>query len=79
MLMRAAGQEMPSVKRILELNPQHEILGKLSARFDANPEDPALAEYAELLYGQSVLAEGGQLPDPGAFSKLVANLMTRAM
>jgi molecular chaperone HtpG len=79
MLMRAAGQDMPSVKRILELNPQHEILGKLGARFEANPEDPALAEYAQLLYGQSVLAEGGQLPDPGAFSKLVANLMTRAM
>jgi len=79
MLMRAAGQEVPAVKRILEINADHAILNKLRERFDANPDDPALAEYAQLLYGQSVLAEGGQLPDPGAFSKLVAGLMARAM
>lgn len=79
MIMRAAGQEMPPVKRILEVNPDHEILKKLNTLFEANPDDPALADYGQLLYGQSVLAEGGQLPDPGAFAKLVADLMTRAI
>ncbi len=77
--MRASGQEMPPVKRILEVNPDHEILKKLNTLFETNPGDPALAEYGQLLYGQSVLAEGGQLPDPGAFAKLVADLMTKAI
>jgi len=47
--------------------------------FDTNKDDPALGDYAELLYGQAVLAEGGQLPNPGRFSKLVADLMIKGM
>ena len=42
-------------------------------------KDPVLAEYAELLYGQAVLAEGGQLDDPGAFSRKLAELMVLAL
>lgn len=79
MLMRASGQEVPTVKRILEINPDHDILKRLQSAYESNKEDPALADYANLLYGQAVLAEGGQLPDPGAFSKLVANLMVKAL
>jgi molecular chaperone HtpG len=78
-MMRAMGQPAPSVKRILEINPKHAILEKLQARFAANASDSALADYAQLLYGQSVLAEGGQLPDPGGFSKLVSKMMAEAI
>ncbi len=78
-LMRATGQEVPAQKRILELNPNHPLLEKLQGIFAGNPDDPRLANYAELLYGQSVLAEGGKLPDPGAFSKKVADLMADAI
>lgn len=78
-LMRATGQDVPQQKRILELNPGHPLLEKLQGIFSSNPDDPRLANYAELLYGQSVLAEGGKLPDPGAFSKKVADLMAEAI
>ncbi|MBI1320487.1 MAG: molecular chaperone HtpG [Candidatus Hydrogenedens sp.] len=78
-MMRAMGQAAPEVKRILEINPKHPILEKLQTRFSADAGDAALSEYAQLLYGQSVLAEGGQLPNPGDFSKLVAKLMTEAL
>lgn len=78
-LMRASGQEVPVQKRILELNPSHPLMEKLQGIFSANAEDPRLADYAELLYGQSVLAEGGKLKDPGAFSKKVADLMASAL
>jgi molecular chaperone HtpG len=77
-ILRAAGQEAPSVKRILELNPAHPILDKLQGIYDANADDPRIGDYARLLYGQAVLAEGQQPPDPAGFSRLVAKLMVDA-
>jgi molecular chaperone HtpG len=76
-LLRRSGQDVPKVKRILEVNPAHPLLPKLQALVDKDRNDPALAQYAELLYGTAVLAEGGQLPDPAAFSQRVADLLVR--
>lgn len=73
----AGGMAQPKQKRILEINPDHPVLGKLQVMFSDNAEDPRLAEYANLLHGQALLAEGSPLPDPVAFSKLVADLMVR--
>jgi molecular chaperone HtpG len=47
--------------------------------FSKNKNDPKIAEYSELLYGQALLAEGGQLPDPASFNKKVADLMASAI
>ncbi|MDP2325546.1 MAG: molecular chaperone HtpG, partial [Gammaproteobacteria bacterium] len=77
-MMRQMGQDIPMAKRILELNPDHAVLQKLHNLFDANSDDPQLNDYAQLLFGQAVLAEGGDLPNPGQFSKLVADLMVKA-
>ena len=78
-LFRRSGQEVPAVKRVLELNPTHPILPKLRAIVERDRNDPALAEYAEILYGQAILAEGGQLPDPAAFSQRIADLLLRVV
>ena len=78
-MFRRAGQQVPVAKRVLELNPTHPLLPKLQAIVRARPGGPALAEYAELLYGQAILAEGGQLPDPAAFSKRIADLLLRVV
>jgi molecular chaperone HtpG len=78
-LLRRSGQEVPKVKRILELNPTHPLLPKLQALVAQDKNDPALQQYAELLYGQAILAEGGQLPDPAAFSKRIAELLLRVV
>ena len=77
-MMKAMQQDIPVVKRILELNASHPVLAKIQEVFDADATDTRLDDYAHLLYGQAVLAEGGQLPDPAAFSRLVADLMARA-
>ena len=73
----------PKQRRILELNPKHELLGKLKARFDQSApnqeEDPVLDQYAQLLFGYGVLAEGSELPEPAKFNKAVADLMTRGL
>jgi len=76
--MRQAGQPVPKVKRILEVNSEHPILERLQAIFKENKEDERLTEGAELLYGQAILAAGGELPDPAAFGKRIAELMARA-
>ncbi len=78
-MLRSMGQEVKPSKRILEMNPEHPILAKLQSLHDSAPDDERLAEYAELLYGQAVLAEGGQLPEPAAFSRRLADLMTRGI
>jgi molecular chaperone HtpG len=78
-LMQASGQAMPRQKRILEINPNHAILAKLREVFDRDADAPALKDYAELLYGQALLAEGGELPNPGRFSRLVAEVMVKAL
>ncbi len=77
-ILKAMGQEAPAVRRILELNPDHPVMAALRRRHAADPDAPVVAEYAELLLGQAVLAEGGQLPDPAAFARRVADLMARA-
>lgn len=75
-LMRSMGQEVPKTKRILELNPDHEVMPRLQALFTEDAQSETFKTYAELLYGQAVLAEGGTLADPARFGSLVASLMT---
>ena len=73
------GQEAPPVKRILELNPDHPLLEKLNAFHAASASPEALKPYAELLYGQALLAEGGQAPDPAALSRHIADVLLKAL
>lgn len=78
-LLKASGKDVPHTKRTLELNPGHPLLGKMHEMFAADSKNPKLSDYAELLYGQAVLAEGGQLPDPSSFNRKVAELMANAL
>ncbi|MEM9556316.1 MAG: molecular chaperone HtpG [Acidobacteriota bacterium] len=79
LLRQAEGMDLPKQKRILELNPEHELLEKLRARHGENAEDPVVGDYAELLYGQALLAEGSELPDPMRYTRLVSQLMTQGL
>ena len=80
LLRRAKGVDgQAKNKRILELNPDHEITTKLQARFTGNQEDPALVDYAYLLLGYALLAEGSELPDPARFNRAIADLMSNGL
>jgi molecular chaperone HtpG len=78
-MMRRMGQALPKSKRILELNPSHPLLPKLQSIFEKDAAAPELKDYARLLHGQALLAEGSPLADPAGFSKLVADLMAKAI
>ncbi|NXY97099.1 molecular chaperone HtpG [Streptomyces sp. BR123] len=78
-MYRAMGQQMPPVKRILELNPAHPLVTALRSAHEANADDPALAEITELVYGSALLAEGGDLPDPARFTRLLTTRLTHTL
>ncbi len=78
-LLKASGKDVPASKRTLELNPTHPLMSKMYDLFTKDKNSPKLADYAELLYGQALLAEGGQIPDPAGFNKKVAELMVGAL
>jgi molecular chaperone HtpG len=74
-VLRAAHQDVKSSKRVLELDPDHPVVQKLIALHRETPRSPMLAEAAELVYGQALLAEGSPVPDGARFAKLVAKWM----
>ncbi|MER5355073.1 molecular chaperone HtpG [Kitasatospora sp. NPDC002551] len=78
-MYRAMGQQVPPVKRILEINPGHPLITALRAAHEADPGDPALPEIAELVHGGALLAEGGDLPDPARFTRLLTDRLARGL
>ena len=71
--------DAPAQKRILELNPDHPIVTGLKAKFDVQENTEAVPEYAELLYGYALLAEGSDISDPAEFARRFAALMERGL
>ncbi len=62
-LLKSAGQEVQAAPPILEINPSHPIVQRLGeeasgARFD---------DWAQILFDQALLSEGGKLDDPAGF------------
>lgn len=69
-LLKAAGQPVTETKPILEINPEHAIIQKLSQEQD----EARLQAWTQILFDQAWLAEGGQLPDPAAFVQRINQL-----
>jgi molecular chaperone HtpG len=74
-MLKAMGQEVPSQKRILEINPSHQVFGAMNELIAKGGSDQVLKEYIELLYDQALLLEGSKIKDPAAFAKTIAKLM----
>ena len=62
-ILKASGQQLPATKPILEINPGHPIVGKLHSEEDEN----RFGDWANILFEQALLSEGGQLEDPAGF------------
>lgn len=78
-MYRASGQELPPIKRILELNPDHALVAGLRKAHEQGEDEAVLTETAELLYGTALLAEGGDLKDPARFARLLSDRLARAL
>lgn len=63
-----------SIPRILEINPRHTLIKKLS-----DQPDDVVDQLALLLLDQARIVEGEQLPDPVAFSQRLSQAMERGL
>lgn len=70
-MLKAAGQATPTVKPTLEINPSHALVTRLNAESD----EDRFADWANLLFEQALLAEGGQLDDPASFVRRLNGLL----
>ena len=68
-ILKAAGQNAPVSKPILEINPNHPAVLRLKY------EDKHFDDWAAVLFDQALLAEGGTLDDPATFVKRINQLM----
>lgn len=69
-MLKRAGEKLPGSQPILELNPTHPLVERIK-----KPDAAGFEDYAEVLYGQAVLAEGAQLQDPAGFVKRLNKLL----
>ena len=66
-ILKAAGQNTPDNKPILEINPEHKLIEKLR-KFEGTSD---FDEYTSVIFDQAMLSEGGQLDDPVDFVKKI--------
>ena len=78
-LLKASGQKSPDVKRVLELNIDHPVLGGIKRLFEKDKRNSQFHEYIELLLDMAVISEGGKIDNPAGFSKKVSELMSGAL
>ncbi len=72
-ILKAAGQNTPDIKPVLEINPEHALIKKLSAEKDGKAFD----EYSSVVFDQALISEGGQLDDPVGFVKRINELLVK--
>jgi molecular chaperone HtpG len=71
-ILKAAGQNAPESKPILEINPTH----KLVKRLESEAAESVFADLTHVLFDQALLAEGGTLEDPASFVKRMNSLIS---
>ena len=71
-MLKAAGQNTPETKPILEINPTH----KLVKRLEAETSEGVFSDLSLVLFDQALLAEGGVLNDPASFVKRMNSLIS---
>lgn len=73
---RMPNNEKVKAKRILEINPRHELFKAIEKVYQS--DDTELSDYAHLLYNQALLIEGLPIKDPVDFSNKMVNLMIKS-
>ncbi len=72
-----ANNPMFKAKRILEINPHHDLFGRLQSLHEAGKDGDDFKDYCDLLYTQALLIEGILPEDPIAFANKLAKLMAK--
>lgn len=67
--------EGAKAEKILEINPNHAIFGKLKELYESDKDKAA--DYADILYNQALLIEGMPIENPVEFSNKVCELLAK--
>ena len=78
-LLRQHKQEVPTQKRVLEINPSHTLTRALADMVGRKGATDALEDAAHLLMDQALILEGEPVPDPPAFTKRLSALVSRSL
>lgn len=79
MMKRQGHMQMPESPRILEINPSHTLIKRMSEFVDDATKQADLKEFAWLLFDQARIVEGEQLVDLAAFSQRFNSMMVRGL
>ncbi|QEZ88792.1 molecular chaperone HtpG [Aliarcobacter cibarius] len=74
-MFRAMGQNVPEVKPILEINPEHEIVKKLQA----SSNDELIEDVSWILLDLAKISEGLDVSDAVAFTKRLTKITAKAL
>ena len=69
----------PNRKPVLEINPKHKLVQKLSDMAQNDKENALLKDAAQMLYDQALIIQGQPLPDRSGFAKRMANFMEKGL
>jgi molecular chaperone HtpG len=68
-MLKAAGQQAPDTKPILEINPEHPLLKKIQQ------DEQHFDDWTHLVFDQALLAEGGHIADPASFVRRMNQML----
>jgi len=71
-MLKAAGQNAPDSKPILEINPNHPLVTRLKYE---DADSARFADWSHIMFDQAMLAEGGSLSDPASFVKRLNEML----
>jgi len=70
-ILKQAGQNVPDMKPILEINPDHELIQRLAKMRSQDK----INDFSSILFDQAVLAEGALPEDPAGFVRKINALL----
>lgn len=82
-ILQAVGQNAPTAKPILEINPDHAIIQQIASTQQTataqqiDVEGDLVADWASVLFDHAALAEGAGLRDPGGYVKRINKLLVK--
>lgn len=73
----AMDNPMFKAKRILEINPKHDLFSRLQILHSNGKDDASFKDYCDLLYTQALIIEGIMPENPVDFANKIAQLMAK--
>ena len=74
-MYKAMGQDLPTVKKTLIINPEHDLVKNYISKYETNAKDEKVSVFIKHLYEQALLLEGSEIESISEFLKRSNELM----